>query len=71
MSQLNKSTAATAQAMHSKVSSPPHAHFHTHTSHTTRTHTVTTRVTQFVAESGTFTLTCTPSGSNLRLEPSI
>jgi hypothetical protein len=79
MVQLNKSVAATAQAMQSKVSSPPHAHYHTHTTHThthhARTHTTTTRVTQFVAEAGTFTLTCTPSGSNLwlnlELKPSI
>ena len=27
-------------------------------------------MTQFVAEAGTFTLTCTPSGSNLGLKPS-
>ena len=72
MVQLNKSVAATAQAMQSKVSSPPHAYYHTHTAHThhVRAHTTITRVTQFVAEAGTFTLTCTPSGSNLRLKPS-
>ena len=73
MVQLNKSVAATAQAMQSKVSSPPHAHYHTHTAHKhtthTHTHTTTTRVTQFVAEAGTFPLTCMPSGSNLRLKP--